>query len=92
MASEHDPSGFIESLPARPSLEFQRKRAKKLLRAASNGAADALERIRALHPKPPAPSALKLADAQLVVARGYGFKNWAAMRRKIDSLTKSMIE
>ena len=47
---------------------------------------------RALHPKPPACDALTLADTQLVVARGYGFESWAAMRRKIDSLTKTPIE
>src|SRR4030095_6110962 len=89
MASEHDRSAFVEPLPPRPNLEMQQKRAKSLLRAASAGQPDALQRIRALHPKPPFRDALKLADAQLVVARGYGFESWAALRRKIDSLTKT---
>jgi hypothetical protein len=71
---------------------MQQKRAKRLLRAAWVGDADALTRIRALHPQPPAPEALKLADAQLVVARGYGFESWGAMKRKIDSLTKTPVE
>ena len=71
---------------------MQQKRAKDLLRAAWAGEAEALRRIRALHPKPPAPDALKLADAQLVVARGYGFESWAAMSRKIDSLTRTPVE
>jgi ankyrin repeat protein len=92
MASEHDRSAFVEPLPPRPSLEMQQKRAKNLLRAASTGQPDALQRIRALHPKPPSRDALKLADAQLVVARGYGFESWAALRRKIDSLTKTPVE
>jgi hypothetical protein len=92
MASEHDRSAFVEPLPPRPSLEMQQKRAKNLLRAASTGQPDALQRIRALHPKPPSLDALKLADAQLVVARGYGFESWAALRRKIDSLTKTPVE
>ena len=92
MASEHDQSSFVEALPSRPNLEMQRKRAKNLLRAASSGDADALRRIRALHPRPPAGDSLTLADAQLVVARGYGFESWAAMRRKIDSLTKTPLE
>jgi Ankyrin repeat len=87
-----DRSFFIEPLPARPSLEMQQKRAKDVLRAAWSGDADALTRIRALHPKPPAADALKLADAQLVVARGYGFESWAAMKQKIDSLTKTPVE
>ncbi|MPY90050.1 MAG: hypothetical protein GEU99_19270 [Luteitalea sp.] len=92
MASEHEQSPFIEPLPARPSLEMQQKRAKELLRAVWAGDPDALARVRALHPKPPAVEALKLADAQLVVARGYGFESWAAMRRKINSLTETPVE
>jgi hypothetical protein len=48
--------------------------------------------VRALHPKPPAPDALGLADAQLVIARGYGFASWAAMKRKIESLTKTPVD
>jgi hypothetical protein len=92
MASEHDVSAFVEPLPAKPSLEMQQKKAKQLLRAALNGEPPALLRIRTLHPGPPAPGRLKLADAQLVVARGYGFESWAMLRRKIDSLTKTPLE
>ena len=92
MASEQDRSRFIEPLPAQPNLQMTAERAKNLLRAAISGHADAHQRIEALHPKPPAPDALKLADTQLVVARGYGFESWAAIRRKIDSLTKTPIE
>jgi hypothetical protein len=92
MASEHDRSSFIEPLPARPNLEMQQKRAKDLLRAAWAGDSDALARVRALHPKPPAPDVLGLADAQLVIARGYGFESWAELKRKIESLTKTPVE
>ena len=92
MASEHERSVFIEPLPANPSLEMQQKRAKNLLRAAASGDRNALQRIQVLHPAAPAPDALKLADAQLVIARGYGFESWAALRRKIDSLTKTPLE
>jgi len=91
MASE-DRLAFIEPLPSRPSLEMQQKRAKDLLRDAWAGDAGALQRIRALHPKPPAADELKLSDAQLVIARGYGFESWAAMRGRIDSLTKTPVE
>jgi len=92
MASTSDPSAFLEALPSHPSLEMQQKRAKNLLRAAGRGDDAAVRRIRALHPHPPAPERLKLADAQLVVARGYGFESWAALRRKIESLTLTPIE
>jgi Ankyrin repeat len=89
MASEPGRSPFVESLPSHPGLEMQQKRARRLLRAASGGDADALARVRALHPRPPAAGDLKLSDAQLVVARGYGFESWAALRRKIASLTET---
>jgi hypothetical protein len=92
MASASDRSRFSESLPDRPNLEMQQKRAKELLRAAWAGDAGALARIRALHPKPPVPGALKLADAQLVLARGYGFESWPALTRKITSLTHTPVE
>src|SRR4030095_3736190 len=92
MASEHDRPVFVEPLPAHPNLEMQQKRAKNLLRAAWENDPDALPRIRALHPKPPAADALKLADAQLVIARGYGFESWADMKHKIESLTKPPVE
>jgi hypothetical protein len=92
MASDHDRSAFIEPLPTHPNLEMQRKRAGRLLREASAGDAAARARIAVLHPTPPAPRDLQLSDAQLVVARGYGFESWAALRRKIDSLTSTPVE
>ena len=92
MASEYDRSTFVEPLPARPNLEMQHKRAKDLLRGAWAGATDALKRIKALHPQPPEPDHLTLADAQLVIARGYGFPSWSALKHKIESLTKTPVE
>lgn len=92
MASDPDRSLYVEPLPPRPNLEMQHKRAKELLRAAWAHDAAALARLRALHPAPPEPDAMKLADAQLVVARGYGFESWAALTRKIESLTTTPIQ
>jgi hypothetical protein len=94
MASEHDrtASTFVEPLPNRPNLEMQHKRAKDLLRAAWAGDTDAIARVRALHPRPPAPAHLTLADAQLVVARGYGFSSWSALKAKIESLRQTPVE
>jgi ankyrin repeat protein len=91
-SAPNDRSGFIEPLPAHPSFEMQQKRAKELLRAAWKGDASALARVQALHPRPPESEALTLADAQLVIARGYGFESWAAMKRKIESLTRTPVE
>jgi ankyrin repeat protein len=86
-------TGFpVEPLPPRPSLEYQQKLAKRLLRDCWAGDADAIKRVRAFLPGSPDPDALKLHDAQLVIARGYGFDSWAAMKCKIESLTKSPLE
>jgi ankyrin repeat protein len=92
MASDRVPQVSIEALPSRPNLEMQQKRARRLLRDAAHGDRVALQRIAALHPKPPAPGDLQLADAQLVVARGYGFDSWPALRRKIDSITRTPVD
>ncbi|MEM6552606.1 MAG: ankyrin repeat domain-containing protein [Planctomycetota bacterium] len=85
-------SRLVEPLPAKPNLEQQRKRAKALVRAWWDGEAEAVERLRALHPKPPEPGEAKLSDAQLVVARGYGFAKWGDLVRKIESLTQPAFE
>ncbi len=82
----------IEPLPAKPSLEMQQKRAKDLLRKLWAGDAAAIEYFLGLHPHPPRPEEAKLADAQLAIACGYGFRGWAAMKAKIESLTKTPYE
>jgi hypothetical protein len=69
------------STPNRPviptSLEQQRKRAKDLIRAARDGDAAALARIQAVRSDAATPTrSLKLADAQLAVARESGFDSW----------------
>lgn len=58
-------------LPARPNLEFERKRAKKLLRDLQSGEALALEQAASIAQTP-----FQLSDAQLIVAREYGFMSW----------------
>ena len=92
-----EPSGFgakrfVRPLPSKPNLDKQRKLAKALARDYWRGKSAAIERVRALHPKPPAPETFVLSDAQFVIARGYGFVDWSQMRRKIESLTKSPTE
>jgi len=83
---------YMEPLPAHPNLEQQQKLAKRLLREVWGGDAAALARVRAFLPQVRDPDALRLHDAQLVIARGYGFDSWVAMKRKIESLTRSPLE
>ena len=63
-------------LPARPSLEQLRKRAKELLRAARSGDADCRLSLRASKARRVRATAV-LADAQFVIAREHGFNRWA---------------
>jgi ankyrin repeat protein len=89
---ERGPKRFVRPLPPNPNLDKQRKLAKTLARAYWRGKFEAIERVRALHPKPPTPEDFVLSDAQLVIARGYGFDDWPQMKRKIEALTKSPAE
>jgi ankyrin repeat protein len=86
------PKRFVRPLPSNPNLDKQRKLAKVLARDYWRGVTDAIQRVQALHPNPPAPDNFRLSDAQLVTARGYGFANWAQLKQKIDRLTKSPAE
>ena len=86
------PKSFIRPLPSNPNLDKQRKLAKALARDYWRGKIAAVERVRALHPNPPAPEDFVLSNAQLVIARGYGFAGWPHMKRQIESLTKSPVE
>ena len=67
----------LRPLPPRPSLEFERKEAKALLRLLRAGDSRALARARARHSTlSSSPNGVRLADAQLVIAREYGFASW----------------
>lgn len=74
-------------LPASPSLEQQKKQARELLRAARAGDPTALERFREHHPRFERRSHLALADAQLVLAREYGFASWPRLKAFVDRVT-----
>ena len=63
-----------KSLPARPSLESLRKQAKKLARDIAAGHADAIARAQAILPNANLP--LTQRNAQLVIAREYGYAGW----------------
>lgn len=71
-----------KSLPARPSLESLRKQAKKLARDVAAGDAAAATRVRAWLPNVRLP--LTRRDAQLVIAREYGFTGWQDLLAEVS--------
>ncbi|MGQ0646416.1 MAG: ankyrin repeat domain-containing protein [Gemmatimonadaceae bacterium] len=66
-------------LPVRPDLEQVRRQAKELLDAIRSGDAAASSELREHHPESIDPSAAKLADAQLVLARSYRASSWTRL-------------
>jgi hypothetical protein len=76
-------------VPPRPSLEFDRKQARALLDAARRAEPDAIARLRARHPRFRSPAArivdVALHDAQLVIAREYGFASWPRWKHFVGS-------
>src|SRR3990170_962709 len=71
-----------KSLPARPSLESLRKQAKKLARGIAAGHADAIARARAQLPNVDLP--LTQRNAQLVIAREYGYAGWQDLTAEVS--------
>jgi hypothetical protein len=70
-----------KSLPARPSLESLRKQAKKLARDIAAGDAGAIARARAQLPNVDLP--LTQRNAQLVIAREYGYAGWQDLTAEV---------
>ncbi len=79
----------MNTLPARPDLDHEKKQAKALLKAYRDGDSTALARFRAQLPRltstaaTPSPT---LADAQFVIARERGFESWPKLKAHIESL------
>src|SRR5215471_2905792 len=75
-----------KSLPVRPSLASLRKEAKQLARAIAAGHSAAIERARAHLPRATLP--LTQRNAQLVIAREYGYDGWqdltADVRKRLE--------
>ena len=81
------PSKF---LPSHPSFDSIRKQARKLVRQFAAGDPDTLARAHAQLPAliPP----LSLRDAQLVLAREYGFAGWQDLRAAVIRLEGQSME
>jgi hypothetical protein len=82
-------------LPARPSPENLRKQAKTLQQLVRAGVPGALATVAEFHPRlgsittgTPLLGAFSLADAQLVIARQYGFPSWAGLRQYLAAVAE----
>jgi len=71
-----------KQLPARPSLEHLKKQAKDLLSALEKADPATVETVARYFPSQ---HAIGLNDAQLVVAREYGFESWAKLKAHLDT-------
>lgn len=80
-------------LPKQPHLDVPKREARELLNSWRKGEHDAVERVQHRHPRfreatttaERAGLAFRLSDAQLVVAREYGFERWADLKRRVES-------
>src|SRR3984957_19802024 len=70
------------TLPPKPDLEHLKKQAKLLLRAVRAQQGEALQIILSFHPRPAEFSSLR--DAQLTLARRYGFTDWDELRKECE--------
>ena len=76
-----------KSLPARPSLESLRKEAKRLARDFAAGNGDSITRVRKHLPHV---EALTTRNAQVVVAREYGYPGWQDLTAEVNKRLGSL--
>ena len=79
-----------KSLPPRPSLESLRKQAKKLARDTAAGDASAIARARVQLPGVDLP--LTQRNAQLVIAREYGYAGWQGLTTEVSKRLGNSLE
>lgn len=76
----------VRPLPDHPEIGHLRKQAKRLLRQIHAGDHDSVALAAEFHPRPP--RTVKLADAQLITARMYGFAGWPRLKQHIDIVAR----
>src|SRR5947199_9885503 len=86
----------VRVLPPNPNLAHLKYQAKDLLKAHAARDPRAAQRLREFHPRFPRAvddeifaAGLSLTDAQLAIAREYGFPSWARLKRHIEKPTLS---
>jgi hypothetical protein len=99
LAADHDHTrheGEVRALPGNPDLRQLRAQAKDLRRGVHRDVPADVDRLRRLHPdgerltaSPTARRQVTLRDAQLAIARAYGFEGWHAL---VQSVGNSRVE
>lgn len=81
-------------IPEHPHIDVPKRQARELLEQWRGGQRDAFDRIRRRHPQyaglddaAVAARPFRLSDAQLVVAREYGFKHWTELKQRVGANT-----
>jgi len=81
----------VRALPENPSLEHLKGQAKDLLKGHTAHEVAVAQRIREFHPRwanaadtEIFSAHLRLSDAQLAIAREYGFASWTRLKRRIE--------
>ena len=69
-----------------PDLEQLKRQAKELLRGFASGDTNAIADVNAHYPSA-SPTEFALHDAQLVIARSYGFESWPKLKAYVDGVT-----
>ncbi len=85
-------SPLARKLPAKPNLNQLKKQAKDLLKAFQAGESTAIAEVHAhWHGSISEPvsetEGFQLSDAQLVLARAYGFESWTNLKAFVDGVT-----
>ena len=71
------------TIPRSANLKQLKNQAKDLLRALRKGEPDVVQEFAETHPRPVSAESAKLTDAQLVLARRYGFDSWPKLRLEV---------
>lgn len=77
---------LVLRMPEHPNLEQLKRQAKELLQQYFAGEAEAVARVNA-HYRAAGAAKFALHDAQLVIARSYGFESWRKLKAYVDGIT-----
>ena len=75
---------MTQALPARPDLAYLKKQAKQLLKKYQADNPDARNQVQSYFPFPEQFNTLR--DAQLVIARSYGYPGWLALSEAVENV------